>query len=324
MKRTKFLAVLMTIVSVFCVCVAGGSVLLLTVPQIAQAQQTDNDMAGLWEGLEIDPNNIGGILGGLMGSAESTTAANDDQMSTVTTIVQALLGGTQEGESTLDAIKNKLGDLGGTVSENELIQAIVSTLLGFDFSNFDMSMLTSNEFITALMGTLGGMSIGGAQQMTPTPSQQPSTQSVVITTIPTVSTTGTPIAGQMTPSQNNQGVPGVSNQTVPGVNTQTVPTVNNQTVPTTLPYNTQDTTAYIPSGNVGVIVDNTANSTTPIVPSASMAVPTAPEVTQGTQQQMPDGTQSMVSGKMIVGIIVLLLSGISVVAVVLVLRKNKG
>ncbi len=316
MKRTKFLAVLMTIVSVFCVCVAGGSVLLQTVPQIAQAQQTDNDMAGLWEGLEIDPNNIGGILGGILGNTEDATAVNDDQSGIITTIIQALMGGTQEGETTLDAIKNKLGDLGGTVSENELIQAIVSTLLGFDFSNFDMSMLTSNEFITALMGTLGGMSIGGAQQMTPTPSQQPSTQSVVITTIPTVSTTGTPIAGQMTPSQNNQ--------TVPGVNTQTVPTVNNQTVPTTLPYNTQDTTAYIPSGNVGVIVDNTANSTTPIVPSASMAVPTAPEVTQGTQQQMPDGTQSMVSGKMIVGIIVLLLSGISVVAVVLVLRKNKG
>lgn len=310
MKRTKFFATLMAVVMIFSMCI-GGSCLLQGILFDSRAQETDNDIAGLLEGLEIDNNNISSIISGLLGNTESTSAVNDDA-SVITTIVQALLGGTQEGETTLDAIKNKLGDLGGTVTENELIQAIVSTLLGFDLANFDMSMLTSNEFITALMGTLGNMSIGGAQQMQTT--QQPSTQSVVLTTVPTVSTTGTPIGVQTTPTVNNQ--------TVPTVNNQTVPTVNNQTVPTTYP---QNTTSYIPSGNVGMIVDNTTTNNTPVVSATSpMVVPTAPEVTAGTQQQMPDGTQSMVSGKMVVGMIVLLLSGISVVAVVLVLRKNKG
>ncbi len=302
MKRTKFFATLMAVVMIFSMCI-GGSCLLQGILFDSRAQETDNDIAGLLEGLEIDNSNISSIISGLLGNTESTSAVNDDA-SVITTIVQALLGGTQEGETTLDAIKNKLGDLGGTVTENELIQAIVSTLLGFDLANFDMSMLTSNEFITALMGTLGNMSIGGAQQMQTT--QQPSTQSVVLTTVPTVSTTGTPIGVQTTPTVNNQ----------------TVPTVNNQTVPTTYP---QGTTSYIPSGNVGMIVDNTTTNNTPVVSATSpMVVPTAPEVTTGTQQQMPDGTQSMVSGKMVVGMIVLLLSGISVVAVVLVLRKNKG
>ena len=127
MKQTKILAILMTVVLLFGICAAGGSMLLQGFIEKSNATQTDNDMAGLWEGLEIDPNNISGILSGILGSVATTEPVEDDQMSTITTIVQALLGGTQEGETTLDAIKEKLGDLGGTVSENELIQAIVST-----------------------------------------------------------------------------------------------------------------------------------------------------------------------------------------------------
>ncbi len=299
MKKTKILAVLMTVVLLFGICAAGGNLLISNIFPASNAQETDNDIAGLFEGLEIDPNNLSGILGGILGSVATTTPVEDDDMSTITTIVQALLGGTQEGESTLDAIKDKLGDLGGTVSENELIQAIVSTLLGFDLSNFDMSMLTSNEFISTLMGNLGGLNLGGAQQVTTTVAAG-STQSAVITTIPQVSTT---IPSMQNPSMNvptsnipNSGIPVISTQPQEGV---------------TQPY----------LGNAGTIVENqSSNYVNNTVPSVS--VPTAPSVSNNQQQQMPDGTKSVVSPKMIVGVIVLLLSGISVVAVVMVLKKK--
>lgn len=300
MKQTKILAVLMTVVLLFGICAAGGNMMLQGFVEKSNAQQTDNDIAGLWEGLEIDPDNISGILGGILGSVVTTEPVEDDQMSTITTIVQALLGGTQEGETTLDAIKDKLGDLGGTVSENELIQAIVSTLLGFDFSNFDMSMLTSNEFITALMGNLGGLNMGGATQVTTTVAQG-TTQSAVVTTIPSVSTTS---PSSLIPSGS--------------VPTSNIPTSN---IPTNPTQQTVSTQPYL--GNAGTIVDNTtvpvAGTTAPLnIPT----VPSVPNADNQSQQQMPDGTKSVVSPKMIVGVLVLLLSGISVVAVVMVLRKK--
>lgn len=296
MKQTKILAILMTVVMLFGICAAGSSMLLQGLVGSSNAQQTDNDMAGLMEGLEINTDDLSGILSGIMGSVETTAAANDD-MSTITTIVQALLGGTQEGETTLDAIKEKLGDLGGTVSENELIQAIISTLLGFDFSNFDMSMLTSNEFIAALTENLGGLNLGGAQQVTTTVPQG-STQSAVITTIPSVSTTASSVL--------NPSVSTTASSNLPVISTQP-----------------QNNTTQQSLGNAGTIVDNTTNNTVSTTPSVS--VPTVPTVpTTAESQQMPDGTKSVVSPKMIVGVIVLLLSGISVVAVVMVLRKNKA
>ncbi|MBQ3518640.1 MAG: hypothetical protein IJA31_04890 [Clostridia bacterium] len=314
MKQTKILAVLMTVVLLFGICAAGGNLLISNIFPVSDAQETDNDFAGLMEGLEINTGNLSGllgdlenfnpdeipnmILGGLFGSIATTAPVEDDQLSTITTIVQALLGGTQEGESTLDAIKDKLGDLGGTVSENELIQAIVSTLLGFDLSNFDMSMLTSNEFINTLMGNLGGLNLGGAQQVTTTVAAG-STQSAVITTIPQVSTT----------------IPSMQN---PSVN---VPTSNipNSGVPVISTQPQEGTTQYY-LGNAGTIVENQSsdyvNNTIP-----SVNVPTAPSASDN-QQQMPDGSKSVVSPKMIVGVLVLLLSGISVVAVVMVLKKK--
>lgn len=308
MKKTKFLAVLMTVVLLFSVCAAGSSMLLNGFLGTSNAEEVDNDFAGLMEGLEIDTSNLAGIMGdledfnpdeipnmifsGILGSVVTTEPVNDDQMSTITTIVQALLGGTQEGETTLDAIKEKLGDLGGTVSENELIQAIVSTLLGFDLSNFDMSMLTSNEFITTLMGNLGGLNLGGAAQVTTTVSQTP-TQSVVLTTAPT--SVSTPAASTIVP------ITTAPSASVPMISTQ--------------PQQPSATAPYI--GNNGTIVDN--STTVPVIPSVS--VPTAPQATDSTQQG-PDGTKSIVSPKMIVGIIVLLLSGISVVAVMMVMKKK--
>ena len=303
MKQTKILAVLMTVVLLFGICAAGGNLLIGALFPLSEAQQTDNDLAGLLEGLEINTDNIdiSGLLGnienidadtilnGILGSVITTEPVEDDQLSTITTIVQALLGGTQEGETTLDAIKEKLGDLGGTVSENELIQAIISTLLGFDLTNFDMSMLTSNEFINTLMGNLGGLNLGGAQQVTTTVAAG-STQSAVITTIPPVSTT---VPSLQTPTGT------VSTSDIPVISTQ--PTQN-----------------YL--GTAGTIVENQstdyANNTIP-----SVNVPTVPSASD-TQQQMPDGSKSVVSPKMIIGVLVLLLSGISVVAVVMVLKKK--
>ena len=162
-----------------------------------------------------------------------------------------------------------------------------------------MSMLTSNEFISTLMGNLGGLNLGGAQQVTTTVAAG-STQSAVITTIPQVSTT---IPSMQNPSMNvptsnipNSGIPVISTQPQEGV---------------TQPY----------LGNAGTIVENqSSNYVNNTVPSVS--VPTAPSVSNNQQQQMPDGTKSVVSPKMIVGVIVLLLSGISVVAVVMVLKKK--
>ena len=335
MTKVKFLAVLMTVVLLFSVCAAGSSVLVQGLLGISNAQETNNDLDGLLEGLEIDPNGLSGLmgesslddlneyfdnfeiddvpglLGGLFGLVSDSDNVNDDQLSTITTIVQALLGGTQEGESTLDAIKEKLGDLGGTVSENELIQAIVSTLMGFDFSNFDMSMLTSNDFISALTETLGGLNLGGAQQI-PGSSQQTTqspTQSVIITTAPTLA--ATPGTNTQTPT------------TVPSSNTLTPTTLPDSTTPTQPQANnvTNPTNSTVYSGGVGVIVDNTTAPTQLYVENTS--IPTVPGITDAQQQNTPDGTKSLVSGKMIVGMIVLLLSGISVVAVVLVLKKNK-
>ncbi|MBE6812741.1 MAG: hypothetical protein E7523_07645 [Ruminococcaceae bacterium] len=301
MKQTKILAVLMTVVLLFGICAAGGNLLISNIFPASNAQETDIDIDGLLEGLEINTDNfnISGILGGILGSVVTTDQVEDNQLSTITTIVQALLGGTQEGESTLDAIKEKLGEIGGTVTENELIQAIVSTLLGFDFTNFDWSMLTSNEFINTLMGNLGGLNLGGAQQVTTTVAAG-STQSAIITTIPQVSTT---IPSMQNPSVNvptsnipNSGIPVISTQPQEGV---------------TQPY----------LGNAGTIVENqSTNYVNNTVPSVS--VPTAPSASDNQQQQMPDGTKSVVSPKMIVGVIVLLLSGISVVAVVMVLKKK--
>lgn len=319
MKQTKILAVLMTVVLLFGICAAGSNLLIGNLFPATNAQETDNDFAGLMEGLEINTGNLSGmlgdlenvnpdeipnmILGGIFGSIATTAPIEDDQMSTITTIVQALLGGTQEGETTLDAIKEKLGDLGGTVSENELIQAIVSTLLGFDFSNFDMSMLTSNEFITALMGNLGGLNMGGATQVTTTVAQG-TTQSAVITTIPSVSTTS---PSALIPSGS--------------VPTSNIPTSAVPTNPVQQPQQTVPTQPYL--GNAGTIVDNTtvpvSNTTAPLnVPT----VPSVPNAGEQPQQQMPDGNKSVVSPKMIVGVLVLLLSGISVVAVVMVLKKK--
>ncbi len=316
MKKTKTIAVLMTVVILFGICAAGSNLLLGNVLPVSDAQQADNDFAGLMEGLEINTGNLSGmlgdlenfnpdeipniILGGLFGSIATTQPVEDDQLSTITTIVQALLGGTQEGETTLDAIKEKLGDLGGTVSENELIQAIVSTLLGFDLSNFDMSMLTSNEFINTLMGNLGGLNLGGAQQVTTTVAAG-STQSAVITTIPQVSTT--------VPSLQNPSM-SVSTTVNMGV-TNSVPVISTQP---------QESSTQYYLGNAGTIVENQStdyvNNTIP-----SVNVPTAPSASDANQQ-MPDGSKSVVSPKMIVGVLVLLLSGISVVAVVMVLKKK--
>lgn len=302
MKQTKTIAVLMTVVILFGICAAGSNLLLGNVLPVSDAQQTDNDLAGLLEGLEINTNNldISGILGGILGSVVTTEPVEDDQLSTVTTIVQALLGGTQEGETTLDAIKEKLGDLGGTVSENELIQAIVSTLLGFDLSNFDLSMLTSNEFINTLMGTLGGLNLGGAQQVTTTVAAG-STQSAIITTIPQVSTT----------------VPSLQNPSMSVSTTVNMGVTNNVPVISTQP---QESSTQYYLGNAGTIVENQStdyvNNTIP-----SVNVPTAPSASDANQQ-MPDGSKSVVSPKMIVGVLVLLLSGISVVAVVMVLKKK--
>ena len=298
MKKSKTIAVLLTVVMLFGICAASGNLLISNIFPASKAQETDIDIDGLLEGLEIDPNNLSGILGGILGSVATTTPVEDDDMSTITTIVQALLGGTQEGESTLDAIKEKLGDLGGTVSENELIQAIVSTLLGFDLSNFDMSMLTSNEFISTLMGNLGGLNLGGAQQVTTTVAAG-STQSAVITTIPQVSTT----------------VPNMQNPSV-SVPTSNIPTSD---IPVISTQPQAGTTQYNSLGNAGTIVENqSTNYARNTIPSVN--VPTAPS--EGTNQQQPDGTKSVVSPKMIVGVLVLLLSGISVVAVVMVLKKK--
>ncbi len=298
MKKTKVLAVLMAVVMLFGICAASGNLLISNIFPASKAQETDIDINGLLEGLEINTDNISGILSGILGSVATTTPVEDDDMSTITTIVQALLGGTQEGESTLDAIKDKLGDLGGTVSENELIQAIVSTLLGFDLSNFDMSMLTSNEFINTLMGNLGGLNLGGAQQVTTTVAAG-STQSAVITTIPQVSTT----------------VPNMQNPSV-SVPTSNIPTSD---IPVISTQPQAGSTQYNSIGNAGTIVENqSTNYASNTIPSVN--VPTAPS--EGTNQQQPDGTKSVVSPKMIVGVLVLLLSGISVVAVVMVLKKK--
>lgn len=315
MKQTKFLAVLMSVVLLFGICAAGGNLLISNIFPVSDAQETDNDFAGLMEGLEINTGNLSGllgdlenfnpdeipnmILGGLFGSIATTAPVEDDQLSTITTIVQALLGGTQEGETTLDAIKEKLGELGGTVSENELIQAIVSTLLGFDFSNFDMSMLTSNEFISALMGNLGGLNLGGAQQVSTTVAPG-STQSAVITTIPPVSTT---VPSMQIPSGN------VPTSNIPTSNIPIVPAQPQEGV--TQPY----------LGNAGTIVENQSSEYINN-PVPSVSVPTAPVVGDSQPQNQPDGTKSVISPKMIVGVLVLLLSGISVVAVVMVLKKK--
>lgn len=296
MNKLKILSVLMTVVLLFSVASAGSSFLLSSLTEDTNAQEVDNDLVGVLEGMELN-SNLSGMISGILGS-ETATDVNDDGLSTVTTIVQALLGGTAEGETTLDAIRNKLGDLGGTVTDNQLIQAIVSTLMGFDFSNFDMSMLTSNDFISALTQTLGGLNLGGAQQVTPT--QAPSTQTAVVTpssTLPTLVT--------QQPSS-----------TVPQQSTSSIFNYPTENVPTTFS-----------SGSVGVIVDNTVNVTPypgdtqqNVMPATTPSVPVSQ---QNPQQQAPSATKKVVSGKMIVGVIVLLLSAISVVAVSLVLKKSK-
>lgn len=315
MKQTKILAVLMTVVMLFGICAASGNLLINNFLPASKAQETDIDLNGLLEGLEISTGDLSGMLGdlenfnpdeipdmlfeGILGSVEGSSSASDDDLSTITTIVQALLGGTQEGETTLDAIKDKLGDLGGTVTENELIQAIVSTLLGFDFSNFDMSMLTSNEFISALTENLGGLNLGGAQQGTTTVTPG-TTQSSVVTTVPPVSTTGSALL-TTTPSASTPVSSTVATSDIPVISTQP-----------------QQNTTQLYLGNSGTIVEN---PTTDYVNNPAVSVPTAP-VTDNAQLNQPDGTKSVVSPKMIVGVLVLLLSGISVVAVVMVLKKK--
>lgn len=324
MKRTRFFAVLLTACLLMSLGTAGSSVLLQALSNNSAAQEVDNDIAGLMEGLDMNPGDLGGamenienfdpdqipdiILGNLFGSIATTSPVGDDQLGTVTTIIQALMGGTQEGESTLDAIKEKLGDLGGTVTENELIQAIAATLLGFDFSNFDMSMLTSNEFISALMGNLGGINMGGA---TPMPTTQPST-------VPTY--TGAPLT--TVPTQAPTVSSSINAQT-PGVTTpvaSTMPTTpvapTNPAVPNVSAY--PDSTTQNING-VGVIVDNTLNIQAYPSTDVNNVIPSVPEINSDMTAQ----PEKKVSGKMIVGIIVLLLSGISVVAVALVLKKNK-
>ncbi len=302
MKRTRFFAILLTASLLLGFGAAGGSVLMQNLFNNPRAEAVDNDIAGLLEGgFDIQGTDINSILSGIIGT---TAAVQDDSLSTITTIIQALMGGTAEGETTLDAIKEKLGDLGGTVTENELMQALFQTLLGFDLTNFDMSMLTSNEFISQLMENLGGVNVGGATPVVTTTAPAATTPGTVLTTAqPVVTTTLPPVSNSITAGTNTSQTPVV---TMPST-TPTMPVISSYP---------DSSTQY--ADGVGVIVDNSLNIQQ--YPGTDVNnIPTTPEIPSDTAEQ----PANKISGKMIVGILVLVLSGISVVAVALVMKKNK-
>lgn len=309
MKRTKFFAVLLTMALLLGIGAAGGNLLLQGLSGSSNAQEVDNDIAGLLEGWDLPGSDLNSALSGIL---ENAQPVEDNELSGVTTIIQALLGGTAEGESTLDTVREKLGSLGGTVTDNQLVQALVQTLMSFDFSEFDMSMLTDNAFIAALTENLGGINLSGATPVTTAPTTQSSVPGVVLTTAQPVVTTPTPtVSSSITAATSpNTQTPAIAS-TMP-----TAAVTPTTTMPSVSAYN--DPSAQGQSG-VGVIVDNPVSiQSYPTADTGINPVPSVPEINTDPAQQ----SENKVSGKMIVGIIVLLLSGVSMVAVVMVLRKK--
>lgn len=267
--------------------------LLLTVTLTPAVSALDfsglESFLGLIGGNDVDPDNMNGILDSLFEGKSSVNLSD-------------ILSGNG-----LDKIREALGGAANGAPDDALSNAISSLLGGNGAVSKDFF---SSDFLDKLTAILAGEDITAAPTDIPTLPTNATEEST--TSVEESTTVPTPPTEAYTTTQAYTTVPYSYNFTTVYSGAQTYPTnayttnpyATNPYLTTTNPYETS-TYQYVP------VVSETVSQLTPSDFN--------PVVNDYDDADLQDG----VSAKMVIGIIILVLSGGAVVAVALVLKKSR-